>query len=270
MNTIQAARDTYRAEYVDFQHTPGAIEAELNARRFRKHFELSDTVLDFGCGQGHLLETLLARELIGVERNPADRERLQRATRLVKVYGDISEVRPSSVDTIISNHSLDNVLDPVKILRDLRVRLRPGGKAVLVVRFDDCLDRRAFRSRDANRHVHTWTPQFLGNILREAGFEDARIDVRIFYDAWLPSFVKIYRSRLVSEAMFQVLCAATALLTRRRELRAIASVPGEKVRNEFMGRSCKSGAHEACPALTKLGIVCDCECHQRCGSADVD
>jgi SAM-dependent methyltransferase len=210
----------YGKSYYDWQRSIGEIGASLDSWKFRPFLSTEMAVLDFGCGGGFMLELLPARQRWGVEVNSiAAREA---ATRLDSVVGSISEI-PSSkqFDTIISNHALEHVENPLDSLRQLRAALRMGGKAVFVVPAESWFVRSRYDPSDINQHLYTWTPLLLGNLFTRAGYRVESIET--LCHRWTPKagFVRSVLGRF----LFDNACRATALVTCYRQLRIVATRP---------------------------------------------
>ena len=143
---------------------------------FRRHVAASDTVLDFGCNDGVFLRWIDAGRRIGVEVNPAAREECEAACLKegirIELHDDIGSIEDGIVDVVISNHCLEHTLTPYETLRQIHRVLRPGGKLVLVLPFDDWRSpiHRRWRPGDRDNHLFTWSPMNAGNLLTEAGF----------------------------------------------------------------------------------------------------
>jgi SAM-dependent methyltransferase len=143
---------------------------------FRPHVTPADTVLDFGCNDGLFLSCLPVARRIGVEVNPAARARCVSAD--IELHEDISTVPGEAVDVAISNHCLEHTLAPFETIRQIHRVLKPGGKLVLVLPFDDWRSpiQRNWRPNDPDNHLFTWSPMNIGNLLTEAGFQVERAE----------------------------------------------------------------------------------------------
>ena len=167
-------------EYWSWQRGSGMFGARINSHKFRHLIRPSDTVIDFGCGGGFLLKTLECMERIGVEINPSAREH---ATSLgIKCYSEVSQVPDAAADVIVSDHALEHVPYPIGALKELRPKLKPDGRLALCVPINNWRLDKKYDPHDPNHHLHTWTPQLLGNSLSDAGYEVLEIYARIF--AW--------------------------------------------------------------------------------------
>lgn len=167
-------------EYFAWQKAGGLFTGQINAHKFRHHIQPHHTVLDFGCGGGFLLKNFDCGRRIGVEINPFARE--SAAELGVECYPDVSGVPDAVADVIVSDHALEHVPFPIGALRDLRSKLKPGGVLALVVPIDNWRHQRRYDPTDKNHHLHTWSPQLLGNTLVEAGYEVVSAQARIH--AW--------------------------------------------------------------------------------------
>lgn len=206
--------------YFLYQVQGAEIKAELNARKFRPHVRPDDALVDFGCGPGLTLARLVARERVGVEVNPHNREHAARSG--IRTVAAADELPSGSADLVISNHALEHTLQPLTELRALRRVLRPGGRLVLMLPVDDWRSQRSANPADINHHLYTWTPLLIGNLLSEAGFDI--LESRVANYGW-PGRLTFLLARLLPARLFDAMGAATAVMLKRRELRAIGQRP---------------------------------------------
>ncbi len=205
--------------YFQYQNVGGDQRGRINARKFMPFVQASDSILDFGCGNGSMLQALPAQRRIGVEVNPAARAVAEQVIGL-EIHATTSTVADASVDVIVSNHALEHVLDPLAALRDLWRILKPNGHLIVCVPIDDWRTQKCYYPKDVNHHLYTWTPLLLGNLLAEAGYQ---VDnVRILSHAWPPRFWRQLDAWLPVCA-FDLLCRFTAWRLKRRQIIAVAS-----------------------------------------------
>lgn len=185
---------------------------------FREHVTSSDTVLDFGCNDGLFLSCLDAARRIGVEVNPAAREKC--VSQNIELHADISAIPDSVVDVAISNHCLEHTLAPFETVRQMYRVLKPGGKLVLVLPFDDWRSsiHRHWRPNDKDNHLFTWSPMNIGNLLTEAGFRVERTEHTQYA---LSNRLKPVRD-LLGDWAFRVAANLLSRYKRRSEVIAIA------------------------------------------------
>lgn len=203
-------------EYYAWQSRGARLGAELELPKFAGHVHPDATVVDFGCGAGHLLELLDARDCVGVEPNEA--ARADAASRGLTVVAATEDLRESFADVVISNHALEHTLRPLDELRGIHRILRPGGTLVLWLPLDDWRTQRRWDPRDINHHLYTWTPLLLGNLLEEAAFEI--VETRVVTYAWPQLHDRLYR--VLSRGAFDLVCVAWGFARRRRQVMAVA------------------------------------------------
>lgn len=211
-------KGTRGMEYFGWQNEVGEIGAELNLWKFAGHIRPTDTVLDFGCGNGALLARLSAARKIGIEVNPAARQAA--AMRGLEIVPSADDIAAEIADVVISNHALEHTLNPLAELRALHRALKPGGAIVLWLPLDDWRAQRRYE-KERNHHLFAWTPLSLGNLLDEAGFE--AIETRVVTKAWLMFYRSL--SRVLPWRLYSVMTSLTAVTTRRRQLLATARRP---------------------------------------------
>ena len=155
------------------------------------------SVLDLGCGFGHLLELVQRLEpsfaLSGADAFEACVEGTRERVPQARVF-EVSETRidfdpiGKDFDTCVMAHSLEHMLDPVGTLRELLDRLAPGGHLVLAVPnpvrptvFFGNLRRKHYVNRG---HVFAWDRShwmnFLEQILGLDVVEYASDEVKLF------------------------------------------------------------------------------------------
>jgi SAM-dependent methyltransferase len=178
---MKKVENYYGDYYFNFhQKKIGEFGANANMFKFIEFVKLENTVLDFGCGGGFLLNNLNCKKKIGIEINQIAREVCLNFG--IDCFSSLDEVEDNSVDLIISNNCLEHTESPCKIIETLYSKLVTGGKIVIVV---PC-DRQSFKfvPNDINNHFYSFSPMNLGNLLQNAGFED--IKVKNIYHKWIP------------------------------------------------------------------------------------
>jgi SAM-dependent methyltransferase len=209
--------------YAEWQLAAAGSMGRECARAFSPYVETEDTVVDLGCGGGAVLSALRCRRRIGVEPNPVAGAEARKAA--LEVVPTLNEVPDSSADVVISNHCLEHCLRPLDEIREARRVLKPGGRLVVVVPIDDWRGQRRYTPADVDHHLYTWTPQLIGNLLQEAGFEVGL--VRSVTRAWPRHARWLHGS--VPRWTWEAICFAMAVVSRRRQICAVALVaPGQQ------------------------------------------
>lgn len=191
----------YDENFWSWQRQIGAFGGWANLHKFEDVVVETDCVIDFGCGGGFLLSHLQCAKRIGIEPNDAAAQQLQSLG--IHHFRTCSEVigalGHSIADVVISNHALEHVLNPLQELKELRTVLKPGGIAVFYVPCETY--RLAFNRHDQNRHLFSWSPQSLGNLFREAGYEV--VSVKPYFHKWPPGYLKLSK---LGERLFHTVC----------------------------------------------------------------
>lgn len=177
---------------------PNAMGYKLNFEHFAPYIKPGMSVLDFGCGNGGMLEMTAAavgasknsvREpgkgsVEGLEVNPAAAERARSLG--YTIHGAMADLPPSAYDLIISNHVLEHVRDVVGTLEIMKKSLKVGGLFVTKLPIDSVRDpnQRTWSKKDVDYHLQTWTPRLFANTLLEAGYEV--VESRLLRTTWHP------------------------------------------------------------------------------------
>ena len=183
----------YDESYFEWQKSIGKV---INKKSlFHEYINTDMKVIEFGSGGGFLLQTINAKEKIGVEINPYARE-------FAKNNGILSvetaeEIQDEWADIIISSHALEHVENPLDILKVLFKKLKHDGLMVFVVPSEP-VDREYIKS-DINNHLWSWNCLTLGNLFKAAGFFINRVE-RI--STFWPCGYEVIR-REVSKELFQ-------------------------------------------------------------------
>lgn len=206
-----------------YQSDPDYEGYKVDLKFFKPMLKPTDTILDFGCGNGGLLRLLSDHveraEALEVNPHAAEIARSQGLT----VYSSIEEIPTGPVyDVILSNHVLEHVRDPISTLERLRKSMKPGGKLLLKLPIDDwrARDQRRWRPNDINHHFQTWTPLLIGNVLTEAGFKVER--TKVITSAWHPRLFPLIKYGLERIPFWLI-----SVITKRRELFAEATFEAE-------------------------------------------
>lgn len=188
--------------------------------KFQPYVKATDTIADFGCGSGDLLFHIRAGRKIGVEINPHARKHAEEAYAL-ECYDDASKVEDGICDVIVSNHALEHVPYPIGALQELRKKIKPDGLLVLCLPVDWRTPRmEKYNPNDVDMHLHTWTPQLIGNTLKSAGFAPESIKIWAHGAGWQRYVPK--RFTTIRQPYFNSACWAWSMITRRRQLFAVA------------------------------------------------
>jgi SAM-dependent methyltransferase len=208
----------YDGQYTERQKKKSGLNVNRYLPYILPYFSETDTVLDFGCGIGELLNNLPGAKKVGIEVNPASRE-YGRETGL-EVYASPQELPDVlTFSRIVSTHALEHTLSPSTVLQQLRPHLIADGLLILVLPLDDWRAKSQARwsHDDVHKHLYAWTPNTIGNLLIASGY--APQEISVLNRAHPPRFSK----QLLQTGLYQFAGWGTAVLLKRRQLIAIAS-----------------------------------------------
>ena len=179
----------YNNEYFNsYQKKIGEFGGKANLFKFKEHINKTDSVLDFGCGGGFLLNEIDCKYKAGVEINEFAANYAKENFDL-DIFSNIDQVENEKFDVILSNHALEHCDSPITIVKNLYSKLKKGGKIIIVVPLDSFKYR--FKENDVNKHLYSFSQMNLGNILQLSGF----IDIRTYslLHKWPPFWYKIQK-----------------------------------------------------------------------------
>lgn len=203
----------YDEDYFEWQKKIGEFGGWANQTKFQDYIKESDSILDFGCGGGFLLDNLKAKKKVGVEINPDAVENARK--KGLEIYTDAEDVPNDYIDVVISNNALEHTLNPLEELKELYKKIKVGGKIVLVVPCDSISYK--YSQNDIHNHLYSWSPMNLGNLLTEAGFSVE--ESKPYIHKWPPKFMHFAK---LGRTFFDITCRIYGRLeTSWYEVRAI-------------------------------------------------
>ena len=163
----------YDDKYFQWQKSAGILKAK-NTNYWRKLLNVSrsDIVLDFGAGTGEILSALQPHvaQTVAVEFSDVARAYESKYHPEIKSYKYPELVPEASVDLVFSTSVIEHVECPINELRELRRKLKPGGRVVIGIKNEGVELWKAWSSSNRDNHLYTWNSVLLGNTLRAAGF----------------------------------------------------------------------------------------------------
>jgi SAM-dependent methyltransferase len=205
----------YGENYFNWQKHIGAFGGMANLFKFRDHIRPTDTVVDLGSGGGYLLSNLNCAFKMGVEINPVARREASLHAGIESVER-VEDLPDGYADVVISNHALEHIHSPLAVLRALLPKIKAGGKIVIVVPNDP--PQQEWDSQDINKHLFTWNPMTLGNLVSLAGFKVIRAEA--IQHQWPPEFAQVYER--LGEQGFHDACREQAKRSGNHQIRVIA------------------------------------------------
>jgi GT2 family glycosyltransferase/glycosyltransferase involved in cell wall biosynthesis/Flp pilus assembly protein TadD/predicted SAM-dependent methyltransferase len=215
-------------KYFAWQKEIGKFGGRANLIKFQELIMPHYDVIDFGCGGGYLLKELNCHLKVGIEVNVYARE--EAWENGIRVVERMEEIPDAFAHAIISNHALEHLENPLKILRKLKKKLKKNGRAIFVVPHQDINEE--YNANDRNNHLFTWNKQTIGNLFTQAGFKITSID--LIQHQWPPNYEKIYEEK--GEDKFHKICREYAQQNNNYQIRIVAENPSETSKTISLSR----------------------------------
>jgi SAM-dependent methyltransferase len=196
--------------------------ARLRSEKIFPHITPTDSVFEFGVGYGWNLAQLKCAKKIGCDVS----EFLGPLVRKqgIEFISEVESVSDNSFEVAICHHTLEHVLNPAEVLRELNRVIRPNGKLLLFAPFEKERKYRRHNPKEPNHHLFSWNVQTLGNLVEECGFKMVEGSVgRFGYDRFAATLAT--KSKL-GETGFRFIRAGIHLVKPAFEIRIVAVKPG--------------------------------------------
>ncbi|MBT3820496.1 MAG: class I SAM-dependent methyltransferase [Nitrospinaceae bacterium] len=152
--------------------------------RFDKHIPPEGEILDFGCGEGYMMNYLnknRRRHMMGVE--PSMAASAQAKLLGFDVQGGIESFPPENMnffDAIVLFQVLEHLMDPKKFLREFSRLLVPDGKLIICCPNVNSQLRNTFKNSWINWHMpfHLWhfSPETLVSFMESEGWAVSHVE----------------------------------------------------------------------------------------------
>jgi 2-polyprenyl-3-methyl-5-hydroxy-6-metoxy-1,4-benzoquinol methylase len=140
----------------------------------RTNLQPDDSVLDVGCGMGHLLRQMAKagfQNLTGIDPYLAQQEIVANGVRLQKK--SIAQMS-GQYDRIVMHHSFEHMPDPLEVLQHAYKLLKPGGYAIVDIPLIGYAWRKYgvnWVALDAPRHLYLHTVSSMKILAQKAEFQ---------------------------------------------------------------------------------------------------
>lgn len=188
--------------------------------KFQADIHPGDTVFEFGVGLGWNLAALHCGRKLGYDIAGTVRPEVE--GRGIAWVEDPGQLPAQSLDAIICHHVLEHLLDPAETLRLFQKLLKPVGRLLLVVPAENRAEGRRYDPNEPNRHLFSWNPQTLGNLLAVCGFTPRRIELhRYGYDRFAAALAVRLRG---GENLFRAIRGCAQAMRPLHEVRTLATL----------------------------------------------
>lgn len=154
--------------------------------------EVPGTLLEIGCGEGDFLHRMFVYgwRVVGLD---FDKKAAQAAHEKYGVNvetGKLEEVAfpGETYDAVVMNHSLEHVVDPIGMLKEIHRILKIGGRIIIVTPNANSLGHQKFgrywRGLEPPRHIQIFTQKALWQAVVAAGLTPVRSETTAL-NAWI-------------------------------------------------------------------------------------
>ena len=144
-------------------------------------YYIGKDVLEFGCGEGSFLKAIndKVKSCVGIELQEDYINHLNDID--IRCSDDLEAINDETLDSIFCLHTLEHLENPIKVLKEFRKKLRPGGHAIVEVPHANdfllkdlnCLEFKDFTLW--SQHLILHTRKSLEVFFKEAGFTNILI-----------------------------------------------------------------------------------------------
>lgn len=127
------------------------------------------SVLEFGAGLGQNLAVIQAENKWAVDINP--QSKIACESKGFHWTDSLEQTPDGAFDIVLAHHSLEHVTSPYHTLQTLRRKATSRGKLFLAVPLETNELPEAVHKYDEHRHLFSWTPMTLKNLLISTGWK---------------------------------------------------------------------------------------------------
>lgn len=185
----------YDETYFNWQKNIGELAAKVS--NLKNYIRVDECVLDFGSGGGYFLKNIEAKMKIGIEINDYARKCAEEIGINSVKY--VEQIEEDFADVIISRSTLGQLENPLAILKELKNKLKVGGKIIVEVPHQ-CANEE-YEKNTVNNQLFTWNELTLGNLFKQAGYFVHKVET--IYSKWPDNYLESYE-RLGKEEFNQL------------------------------------------------------------------
>ena len=144
----------------DYYHR---VRGKVALRQYFKGIvKRTEKVLDYGCGLGQNI--LYVYNAVGYDISRFALDFCKK--KGIDVKKNLKDLR-NDFDVVLSCEVLEHLEQPFKVLKEMNLKLKKGGKLILVLPIEKDKEPEPF---DNNQHLYSWKEQSITNLLLRAGF----------------------------------------------------------------------------------------------------
>lgn len=166
MNSFYTKEPGYHDEQLCVGDEAFQFIARARARKIEPWIEPHWSIFEYGVGTGLNIAELNCARRAGYDIAAHMVPELERLG--VDFYLSIPEGQ--SYDFVLCHHALEHCPNPAESLQEIWRVLKPGGRLLLFVPYENERRYRRYVRHEPNHHLFSWNPQTIGNLVEAAGF----------------------------------------------------------------------------------------------------
>lgn len=215
MNSFYTKEPGYHDEQLCVGDDAFQFIARARARKIEPWIEPHWSIFEYGVGTGLNIAELNCARRAGYDIAAHMVPELERLG--VDFYLSIPEGQ--SYDFVLCHHALEHCPDPAESLQEMWRVLKPGGRLLLFVPYENERRYRRYVRHEPNHHLFSWNPQTIGNLVEAAGFTVG--DVRCT-PAGYERFVAEHFPARGSDVLFRAALFTLRAIRCPKEIRLVA------------------------------------------------
>lgn len=137
-------------------------------KKFSKYIDKQFNILDFGCGNGELLELIRCKYKIGIEINKFSQKKIKK--KKILFTSELKNVNKRiKFDTIFALSVIDHLQDPVYYIKKLVGKLKNNGQLIIIIRHDNKNQNQSNSSY--KEHLYSWSLLTFNNLINSIGLK---------------------------------------------------------------------------------------------------
>ena len=189
------------------------VRSRLALKKYFNNISKESKILEFGCGMGQNISLL--PNAVGYDISKYSLAFCK--SKGIAVVENLSKVKNESFDMVFSSHVLEHVDNPLEVIKQMKQKLKRGGKFILVLPVDRQRYPPNFKL-EVSQHLYAWTFSSINNLLMKNGF---KIESNKFLRG--EGYMKLLPIHRISPWLFEFLTKVVAYIRDTKEMKIVAT-----------------------------------------------
>ena len=186
--------DSYKKSSSFFGFLYGFIQ-RVNGKHKLNLIKKGSSLLDYGAGSGFFVNLSLKAGVNAVGYEPINKLKNK------NVFSKLKDIGNKKFDYITMWHVLEHTPDPLKILVDLRKKLKNNGKVIIALPNTDSYDNTYYNKHwagyDVPRHLYHFNRSSFGVLCKKAGFQVIKTKPLYFDSFYVSMLSEKYKKNIL-------------------------------------------------------------------------